>query len=181
MKRQVFLMGVLATACSLVVPAVASSPLADSVDPKVKQAMALLKQKTAELGTPSLQGTDTVAKQTVPVLRFGNTAINNNEQVVDAVRAQSGSGMTATLFARKGDDFVRVATNVPRANDPHHRALGTLLDPKGPVITKIRNGGVFYGLVSILGTPYITGYEPIKSGSGNVIGIYYVGYKAQAR
>jgi hypothetical protein len=54
------------------------------------------------------------------------------------------------------------------------------LDPKGPVITKIRNGDVFYGRVSILGTPYITGYEPIKSASGDVIGIYYVGYKAPA-
>jgi hypothetical protein len=28
-----------------------------------------------------------------------------------------------------------------------------------------------------LGTPYVTGYEPIKDGSGNVTGIYYVGYK----
>jgi cache 3/cache 2 fusion protein len=24
---------------------------------------------------------------------------------------------------------------------------------------------------------YVTGYEPIKDGSGNVMGIYYVGYK----
>jgi hypothetical protein len=180
MKRQVFLMGVMATACSLVIPAVASSPLADSVDPQVKQAMALLKQKTADLGAPSLKGTDTVSGQVVPVLRFGNTAINNNEQVVDAVRAQSGGGMTATLFARKGDNFIRVATNVPSPNVPHQRAVGTLLDPKGPVITKIRNGDVFYGRVSILGTPYISGYEPIKSASGDVIGIYYVGYKAPA-
>ena len=181
MKRQFFLMGVLATACSLVVPAIASSPSANSVDPQVKQAMALLKQTTADLGAPSLDGTDVVAGQVVPVLRFGNTAINNNEQVVDAVRAQSGGGMTATLFARKGDNFIRVSTNVPSPNDPNHRAVGTLLDPKGPVITKIRYGGVFYGLVSILGTPYITGYEPIKSASGDVIGIYYVGYKASAR
>ena len=30
---------------------------------------------------------------------------------------------------------------------------------------------------TIFGTPYITGYEPIKDGSGNVTGIYYVGYK----
>jgi methyl-accepting chemotaxis protein len=31
--------------------------------------------------------------------------------------------------------------------------------------------------VPILGTPYITGYEPIKDSSGAEIGIYYVGYK----
>jgi methyl-accepting chemotaxis protein len=31
--------------------------------------------------------------------------------------------------------------------------------------------------VTILGTPYITGYEPLRDGSGHVIGIYYVGFK----
>jgi methyl-accepting chemotaxis protein len=31
--------------------------------------------------------------------------------------------------------------------------------------------------VPILGTPYITGYEPIKDSSGGQIGVYYVGYK----
>jgi hypothetical protein len=31
--------------------------------------------------------------------------------------------------------------------------------------------------VAILGTPYITGYEPIMDGSGAEIGVYYVGYK----
>jgi len=31
--------------------------------------------------------------------------------------------------------------------------------------------------VPILGTPYITGYEPIKDSSGAEIGVYYVGYK----
>jgi methyl-accepting chemotaxis protein len=30
---------------------------------------------------------------------------------------------------------------------------------------------------TILGTPYMTGYEPIKDSSGAQIGVYYVGYK----
>ena len=177
MKRKTFLIGSLAAVCSLALPGLASSPGGDGVDPQVKLAMALLRQKTAALGVPSLQGADTVAGQVVPVLRFGTTTINNNEAVVDAVRAESGGGMTATLFARQGDDFIRVATNVPSANGPG-RALGTRLDPSGPVIKKIRNGAAFYGLVPILGTPYITGYEPIQSAAGVVIGIYYVGYRA---
>jgi Single cache domain 3 len=33
------------------------------------------------------------------------------------------------------------------------------------------------GQVPILGTPYITGYEPIMDGSGAQIGVFYVGYK----
>lgn len=42
---------------------------------------------------------------------------------------------------------------------------------------QIRQGKPFYGEVTILGTPYITGYEPMTDAAGNVIGIYYVGYK----
>ena len=41
----------------------------------------------------------------------------------------------------------------------------------------IKAGKAYYGEIPILGTPYITGYEPIKDSSGNPIGIYYVGYK----
>lgn len=181
MKRSVFLIGALATACSLSLQALASSPTAPKADPQVQKAMALLKQKTAALGSPSLQGIALVKGEAVPELRFGTTVINNNEEVVDAVKAETGGVMTATLFARKGNDFIRVATNVPSPNGPHLRALGTRLNPKGPVISLIRNGLAFYGPVSILGTSYITGYEPIRSSRGQVIGIYYVGYKAPAR
>jgi hypothetical protein len=40
------------------------------------------------------------------------------------------------------------------------------------------SGGAFFvALLPILGTLYVTSYEPIKDGSGNVTGIYYVGYK----
>jgi cyclohexyl-isocyanide hydratase len=41
----------------------------------------------------------------------------------------------------------------------------------------IKGGKAYYGEVAILGTPYITGYEPIKDSSGAQIGVYYVGYK----
>jgi hypothetical protein len=69
---------------------------------------------------------------------------------------------------------VRVATNVKKADGS--RATGTILDPKGPVITMINKGDAYYGKANILGKKYVTGYEPIKNASGDVIGIYYVGY-----
>jgi Cache 3/Cache 2 fusion domain len=80
---------------------------------------------------------------------------------------------------KAGDDYVRVSTNVPKP-DGSGRAIGTVLDPTGKAIAAIKQGQAFYGEVPILGTPYITGYEPIKDGSGNVTGIYYVGYKKSA-
>ena len=57
------------------------------------------------------------------------------------------------------------------------RAVGTILDPDGPVIIKIRKGKPFYGTVDILGEMYETGYEPIKDKMGEIIGIYYTGFQ----
>ena len=76
----------------------------------------------------------------------------------------------------------RLATNtfalhhVPKP-DGSGRATETILDPNGQAIVNINKGEAFYGEVTILEVPYITGYEPIKDASGKVIGIYYVGYK----
>jgi hypothetical protein len=56
------------------------------------------------------------------------------------------------------------------------RAVGTPLDPAGPAIAAIKQNNPYYGMVDILGKIYDTGYEPIKSASGEVIGIYYIGF-----
>jgi hypothetical protein len=39
----------------------------------------------------------------------------------------------------------------------------------GPVIAMIKTGEAYYGDATILGKPYITGYEPIKDASGGTI------------
>ena len=142
----------------------------------VKQAMASLKAKTSNLGTPSIKGKEMVAGESVPALYFGTTKMNNNFAVVDEVRKEMGG--TATLFVKSGEEFVRVATNVQK--DDGSRAIGTVLDPKGKAIAAIRTDTPFYGEADILGKHYLTGYEPIRDSGGNVIGVYYVGYpKAQ--
>ena len=82
--------------------------------------------------------------------------------------------MTATLFVRNGDEYIRVSTSVPKP-DGSGRAIGTVL--AGPALESIKAGQPHYGEVPILGTPYVTGYEPIKDASGAIIGVYYVGYK----
>lgn len=129
---------------------------------KVKAAMATLKQETAKLGKPKIEG---------DVLFFGTSKINDDFAVVDAIKEKHGG--TATLFVKKDANFVRVSTNVVRDGK---RAVGTILDPAGPAIAAIRQGQPYYGLVDILGKIYDTGYEPIRNDAGEVIGIYYVGY-----
>jgi len=113
-----------------------------------------------------------VAGKTVPALHFGATKMNNNFVLVDEVQKEAGG--TATIFVKSGDEFVRVATNVRK--DDGSRAIGTILDPKGKAFAVIVKGESYFGEADILGKPYVTGYEPIRDASGNVIGIYYVGY-----
>ena len=176
MNRKNFIVGVLATGCliatSMLVPNVGHA----QANPKVANAMALLKAKTATLGAPKLEGNDPVGGKDVPGLHFGTTKMNNNFTLVDEVKTEAGG--TATLFVKAGDEFVRVTTNVPKP-DGSGRAIGTILDPNGKAIAAIKQGQAFYGEVPILGTPYVTGYEPIKDASGGVIGVYYVGYQKE--
>ena len=142
---------------------------------KVKAAMALMKSKAEKLGPVKIEGTDTVAGKTVPAVYFGATKMNNNFDLVDEVAKEAGG--TATIFVKSGDEYVRVATNVKK--DDGSRAIGTILDPSGKAIQSINKNEAFYGEVTILGKPYITGYDPMHDAGGNVIGIYYVGYMKQ--
>ena len=128
--------------------------------------------KAKQFGAPRLEGTESIAGKDVPGLYFGSTKMNNFFELVDAVAKEDGG--TATLFVKAGEQYIRVATNVMK--DDGSRAIGTILDPTGPAIEKINSGDSYYGEATILGKPYMTGYEPIKDGSGSVIGIYYFGY-----
>jgi len=85
-----------------------------------------------------------------------------------------GAGRGGTRGAGSGDECVRVATNAKTGDGS--RALGVLLDPKGPAIGRIRRGEAYYGESFVKDTAYIAGYEPIHGGSGTVIGSYATGY-----
>jgi len=130
---------------------------------QIKESLVEMRAMAAKLGEPSAVG---------DVLYFGKMKINENFEIVDAIQAKWGC--TATFFEKQGDKFVRVSTDVMFEG---HRAVGTILDPDGPVITKILKGKPFYGTVDILGKMYETGYEPIKDKMGEVIGIYYTGFQ----
>jgi len=172
MNLKQIIVSVLAAGCimatSLLLPSAANA----QADPKVAKAMAMLKSETDKLGASKVDGTDAVAGKTVPALYFGTTKMNNYFTVVDSVVKAVGG--TATLFVKSGDEYVRVATNVKK--DDGTRAIGTILDPKGKAIAAINKNEAFYGEVTILDKPYITGYEPIHDAAKNIIGIYYVGY-----
>ena len=170
MKKSKFLLVLLAFTADFLVQSPARMFAGPAED--VEAAMQLLKSKAATLGAPGVNGEDAVVGRIVPALHFGATKMNNNFVLVDEVQKQAGG--TATIFVRNGDEFVRVATNVKK--DDGSRAIGTILDPKGKAIAAIAKGESYFGEADILGKPYVAGYEPIRDATGNVIGVYYVGY-----
>jgi hypothetical protein len=170
-NRRAFVFGILG-ASSFIATAIQWPRSANAEADKVQTSMAALKAKTASLGPPKIAGNEAVGGKEAPALYFGTTKMNNHFDVVDEVVNENGG--TASLFVKSGDEYVRVATNVKK--DDGSRAIGTILDPNGPVIVVIRKGEAYYGDATILGKPYSTGYDPIRDTSGSVIGIYYVGY-----
>ena len=79
-----------------------------------------------------------------------------------------------TIFVRQGDSFVATSTTVLRVDGS--RAIGSILDPNGPAVEAIGKGEGYYGVVDVLGRPYISGYEPIRGSKGEIIGVFYVGF-----
>ena len=76
---------------------------AQAADPKAT--IADLDARLAKIGAPRLEGTDKVADKDVPAIFFGQRKINNNFDVVDAIRKEHQA--TATVFVKAGDEFVR--------------------------------------------------------------------------
>ncbi len=93
--------------------------------------------------------------------------LNGDFASVDHIKQLVGG--VATVFS--GD--VRVTTNVMQKDGT--RAVNTQL-ARGPAYDAvIHNGKPFRGEAAILGEPYMVAYDPIKSASGKVVGILFVG------
>lgn len=145
----------------------------DLLSEKVATSMKLFQADSKRAGVTSQGRPVQVGNETVPELLFGNTPQANRFELVDALAARMNG--TATLFTRRGNDFIRISTNVKKPDGT--RAVGTPLDPKGKAILALREGKPFYGKVTILGNHYLTGYEPLQGRDGATLGALYVGYR----
>ena len=112
----------------------------------------------------------------VPMLKNGDSDINLNFTEVDRFTAQSG--VSATVFVKSGDDFIRVATSVRKENG--ERAVGTVLDRSHPGYALLMAGKRFAGLATLFGKQYMTQYDPVRDAAGNVVGVLYVGVDIDA-
>jgi Cache 3/Cache 2 fusion domain len=143
---------------------------AHAYDPKAT--IADLDARLSKIGAAKISGTDTAADKTVPALFFGERKINNNYDVVDAIRKSHAA--TATVFVKEGDEFVRVSTNV--LTPEGKRGTGTAL-ARNKAYEALSKGEQFCGTVDVLGTSFDACYNPIKDAGGKVVGASYIGHK----
>ncbi|WP_375722930.1 Cache 3/Cache 2 fusion domain-containing protein [Arcobacter sp. KX21116] len=112
-----------------------------------------------------------VGKIDAPAFYNGTTLLNNNFEPLE--KYTNTTGVIATVFARMGDDFVRVTTTLKKEDGS--RAFGTMLGEKSPAMKSILEGKTFYGKVKLFGKDYYVVYEPILR-DNKVIGILFIGY-----
>ena len=150
----------------------ACASLTAHADADPKATIADLDARLAKIGPAKIDGTDKAGEKTVPALYFGDRKINNNYDVVDAVRKASSA--TATVFVKDGDEFVRVSTNV--LTPEGKRGVGTQL-ARNAAYEAVSKGSEFCGPIDVLGTPFDACYHPIKDGAGKVVAVSYIGHK----
>ena len=153
-----------------VAAALFASVAAHANDPKAT--IADLDARLAKIGVAKIDGTSDVAGKAVPTIYFGERKINNNYDVVDAIRKDHKA--TATVFVKDGEEFVRVSTNV--LTPEGKRGVGTQL-ARNAAYAAVSQGQVFCGAVDVLGTAFDACYHPIKDALGKVIGVSYIGHK----
>ncbi len=112
-----------------------------------------------------------------PIIKAGDKALNLDFTVPDQFLERSGA--IATVFARSGDDFVRVTTSLKKQDGS--RAIGTRLDRQAPAYALILAGKSYTGLAELFGKRFITQYKPVTDASGRVIGALFVGVRVDGQ
>jgi methyl-accepting chemotaxis protein len=145
------------------------------MEERTHASMSLIKDVISTRGGADKGPAVTVTDKTVNDIIVGGRSQAANYEIVDYVTSIMKG--TATIFSKDGDRFVRITTNVMK--DDGKRAVGTLLNNTTKAYAAVSKGVAFWGVVDILGSPYITGYEPLYARNGDYIGLTYVGYKAE--
>ena len=106
-------------------------------------------------------------------LSANGVVLNDNFAAVDRFHAETGG--VATIFARKGDGFQRIATSVELPDGS--RAVGTLLDPAGAAFAAVSQGAAYTGRAVLFGSAYMTRYQPVRDAAGRVVGVLFIGFE----
>lgn len=118
-----------------------------------------------------------IAGRSTPALLNGDSVLNLDCTIPDRFTAQTG--VTATLFVRSENEFVRVSTSVKKQNG--ERAIGTTLSHAHPGYARLLSGKSYVGYATLFGTQYLTQYDALRDSRDQIIGIVYVGIDVSAQ
>ncbi|EJE53268.1 methyl-accepting chemotaxis protein [Acidovorax sp. CF316] len=104
-------------------------------------------------------------------LRSYGALVNEDYGSVDKF-ANETAGI-ATVFARKGEDFMRITTSVKNAQG--ERQQGTPLARTDPAYAAVSKGETYTGVTVVNGKPYMGHYLPTKDGAGKVTAVLFIG------
>jgi hypothetical protein len=175
MKRRCLVIGLaVGIAGATLMPSYGSAQT--NIDDRLMFSMKALKAKTEALGPPKIEGTAPVDDRNIPALYFGTTKMNNSSAVLDDVVEEHG-GMAALYVNWPPAGHPNVPRFISVASTGSN-AVGRVMDPGRPLFLGLRTGKAYYGWADGFGDDkeYDVGAEPIKDGSGKVIGVYVVGY-----
>ncbi|WP_436522424.1 methyl-accepting chemotaxis protein [Actinoplanes sp. HUAS TT8] len=108
-----------------------------------------------------------------------NTDLKKATPFVDDTANLVGGAVTFFQRMNTAGDLLRVATTVKATTGA--RAIGTYIPATGAdgkpnaVAAAISSGQGYRGVAQVVGTPYITAYDPIKDSAGKVVGALFVG------
>ncbi|UYB50535.1 Cache 3/Cache 2 fusion domain-containing protein [Xanthomonas sp. AM6] len=124
-------------------------------------------------GEPQLEPAETVQIGDVqtPTLRLGTHVLNLDFASVDHFAKASGG--VATVFARSGDDLVRIATSLH--DQAGARVIGTVLDHAHPAYALLQRNQAYTGPAHLFGNDYMTHYQPLRNAQGELVGALFVG------
>lgn len=107
----------------------------------------------------------------VPMIDLDGKDLRANEGAFDSFT--EGTGAVATVFARSGDDFVRISTTL--RNPQGERVLGTVLGKDHPAYRQLLDGKSYIGRAKLFGKDYMTKYTPVVGKDGRVTAVLFVG------
>jgi len=88
-------------------------------------------------------------------------------------RTANAIGGVATVFEKRGGDYVRISTNVK--TEKGERAVGTKLAADHPAQPFLARGEAYFGPAVLFGKDFMTGYFPVTNSSGAVSGVLFIG------
>ncbi|MCK7632978.1 MULTISPECIES: methyl-accepting chemotaxis protein [unclassified Shewanella] len=138
-----------------------------------------LARRNADVFKEMYPGQFTKPDKRINILGISTPALLHEKEQVNASMSKVDrfakiTGGNATVFVRDGDDFVRIATSLKKADGA--RAVGTSLDRTHPGYLPLISGKEYEGYAKLFGKDYMTIYRPIIDPQGQVIGILYIGF-----